>query len=119
MNLYTQIAEAMTDKEILRIKNYVIGVFDGRSFSCSHITDYNAANAPKMKYHYSWDWLMRAWYKFVDLRFKDVMDQLKHSELKTTCGFAILYGDIKVAHNNIYEAIIWYNTLETVNGKLV
>jgi len=53
---------------------------------------------------------MPAWYRFVDLRFTDPMHHLKHSELKSTVGLAILYGDIQLAFSNLVEAIKWYNT---------
>jgi hypothetical protein len=62
-----------------------------------------------LKYHSDWNWLMPVWYKFVDLRFTDPMQQFKHSELKTTIGYAILYGSIKIAHGNIFEGIQWLN----------
>lgn len=67
----------------------------------------------QLKYHIGWDWLMPVWYKFVDLLFEDPMHQLKHSELKTTVGYAILYGDIALAHTNLFEAIQWYNNQTT------
>lgn len=63
-----------------------------------------------LKYNSDWNELMRAWYHFVDLRFTDSMHHFKHSELKSTVGFAILYGDIKLAFSNLAEAIKWYNT---------
>ena len=61
------------------------------------------------EYHSDWNWLMDVWYKFLELRFIKTMSQLEHSDLKTVVGHAILYGEIEVAHRNIYEAIQWYN----------
>jgi hypothetical protein len=62
-----------------------------------------------LRYDKDWNRLMPVWYKFVDLRFPDPMQQFKHSELKTTIGYAILYGSIKIAHGNIFEGIQWLN----------
>jgi len=102
----------MTKEEHLS-GNRIIGEFVGKSFQLSHISDYKGVSddaLPTMKYHTDWHWLMPVWYRFVNLRFKDQMDQLKHSELKATVGYAILYGDIKLAFTNLVEAIKWYNT---------
>lgn len=93
--------------------NRILGEFMGKSFSMSHISDYKGVSdeaLPSMKYHSNWNWLMPAWYRFVDLRFADVMHQFKHSELKTIVGYAILYGDIDLAFTNLVEAIKWYNS---------
>lgn len=62
-----------------------------------------------VKYNSDWSWFMPVWDKFIDLRFSIPMQQLRHSELKSTVGLAILYGGIELAHNNISEAIQWYN----------
>lgn len=61
------------------------------------------------QYNNDWNKLMEVWYKFLGLRFKEPMQQFKHSEIKTTVGYAILYGDIKLAYQNLIEAINWYN----------
>lgn len=65
----------------------------------------------ELNYDSDWRYLMAVWYRFVDLRYLDVMHQLKHSELKTTCGYAILYGGIDLAYNRIIDAIKWHNSL--------
>lgn len=65
------------------------------------------------KYHRDWNSLMDVWYKFVDLRFENPDHQLKHSELKTTIGYAILYGQIQLAHTNLFEGIEWYYKTKT------
>lgn len=62
-----------------------------------------------VKYHKSWESLMAVWFRFIALRFKSPMNQLQHSELKTTIGYAILYGTKDLAHHNIYQGIQWYN----------
>jgi hypothetical protein len=100
-------------EENLDKMNEVIALFEGRTFYGYTINKFggNTGNAlPEMKYHSSWDWLLPVWYKFIDLRFADVMHQLKHSELKSIIGLAILYGGIELAHKNIFEGIQWYKT---------
>mgnify|MGYP001577040529 CR=1 FL=1 len=104
----------MTKQERLN-GNRIIGEFVGKSFVGSHIMDYKGAPneaLPPMKYHINWQWLMRAWYHFVELRFSDGMHQLKHNELKTTIGYAILYGGIELAFTNLVEGIQWYNSIK-------
>lgn len=90
----------LTKEEILA-GNRLIGIFMGKSF-------------PSMKYHCNWHWLMPAWYRFVELRFDDPMMQFKHSELKTTVGYAILYGDIKLAFTNLADAV---KTIQRLTDK--
>mgnify|MGYP006264020111 CR=1 FL=1 len=71
----------MTKQERLA-GNRIIGEFVGKSFQLSHISDYKNAPddaLPPMKYHSNWQWLMPAWYHFVDLDFPDPMVQLKLS----------------------------------------
>ena len=101
----------MTKEEKLS-GNRLIGEFVGKSFSGSHITDYKGvsdAALPSMKYHSDFGWLMKAWYKFIDLRFHKPVDQFKHSDLKTTIGIAILYGGKELAFQNMVKGIKWYN----------
>lgn len=97
--------------------NRLMAEFMSRSFSMSHIGDYKNApdnELPPMKYHCNWHWLMPAWYKFVELRFDDPMIQFKHSELKTTVGYAILYGDTQLAFANLVDAI---KTIQRLTNK--
>lgn len=104
----------MTKEDRLK-GNRVIGEFVGKSFQMSHISDYKGVSddaLPDMKYHSNWQWLMPAWYQFVDLILSDPINQFKHSELKTIIGYAILYGDIKLAFENLVVAIQWYNSIK-------
>lgn len=63
-----------------------------------------------LNYHQDWNKLMEVWYKFLGLRFAGHNDQFKHAEIKTTVGYAILYGDINLAYQRLVEAINWYNS---------
>lgn len=94
--------------------NYVIGVFDGKSFSGSHITDYTADSAPRMKYHYDWNQLMRAWKRAAKIIF-DIRGQLSQDDYleahKVTKSFidACQRVEIDKAHEAVYRAILGIN----------
>lgn len=61
-------------------------------------------------YNQDWNKLMECWYKFLGLRFSGHNDSFKHAEIKTTVGYAIIYGDINLAYQRLVEAINWYNS---------
>jgi hypothetical protein len=100
--------------------NYVIGVFDGRGFNMSHITDYTAANAPKMKYHTDWNRLMR-----VGKKIRDVLSEMqKKRPLHTACQGDLIEVDIHCAvsdydivnvHKHMFTFITWYNQQKQTN----
>lgn len=104
----------MTTEATIPEMNYIIGVFDGMSFSMSHITDYTADNAPKMKYHTDWRLLMPVGKKIRDL----LADMQKKRPPHTACHgdlieidihCAVSSYDIVNAHKNMYIFIQWYN----------
>ncbi len=95
----------------------LIGEFVGKSFSMSHISDYKGCSneaLPQMRYHCDWNWIMKAWYMFRDLRFNSEMITYdanihQHSYFKDTISRAICYEDITNTFLKIIDAIKWYN----------
>lgn len=71
-----------------------------------------------LKYHTDYNWLMSAWVKFRDSQ-SVVFEKgnMKSNELfmyyTSTIGSMILYKNIEVAHKALYDAIVWYNSLNT------
>jgi hypothetical protein len=98
----------MSNEPTIAEKNYVIGVFDGRSFVGSHITDYTAATAPKMKYHSSWDWLMPIYHKIREIALLQYEDP-EATLLFTKMNNQLLFGTIADVHLRAYHFIEYLN----------
>lgn len=115
----------MSNEPTIAEMNHVIGVFDGRSFSGSHISDYTASDAPKMKYHSSWDQLMPCWKKagVILYSIRRELDGEKYLEAYriTKCFLdACQKVDIERAHEAVYNAakfIQWYNNQSTTTNE--
>ena len=112
----------MANEPTITEMNYVIGVFDGRRFSMSHINDYTAATAPKMKYHNDWNWLMRVGKKIYTL----LAEMAKQRPPNTACQGDLIEVDIQChireynitgAHKSIYELIMWLNQQKKNDDK--
>jgi hypothetical protein len=100
----------MNENHSIKEMNYVIGIFDGRGFSMSHITDYTAENAPHMKYHRSWDWIMRVIGKINNL-VNNQRNMIKKQKMTQRIGpieLALLKGSIKDVHYWVYNFIVWH-----------
>jgi hypothetical protein len=96
-----------SDTPTISEMNYVIGVFDSRCFSGSHITDYTFENAPSMKYHYSWEWLLRAWRRWLGAA-DEYNDFLQYKDYHRIFHNCIDTNNMKQAHETLFEAIKWY-----------
>jgi hypothetical protein len=112
----------MCNEPTIAEMNFAIGIFDGRSFSGSHISDYTATSAPKLKYHSSWDWLMPVGKKIYDLLAKMAKQRPPH----TACHGDMLEVDIhchireydrEKAHKAIYDFLQWYNKQKEANNE--
>lgn len=102
----------MVQNHTIKYMNYVIGVFDGKGFSMSHITDYTAENAPLMKYHRSWDWIMRVIARINKLIFSQPNMEIRQKMLARWGGIQgeLLKFNIQNTHYNVFIFIEWYNS---------
>lgn len=64
------------------------------------------------KYHEDWNQLHIVWNKlWYDCSIVPMKHELEWSKIRgSKCARAILYGTIKEAHKEIYEAIVFYTT---------
>ena len=113
----------MSNEPTIAEMNYIIGVFDGRSFSGSHITDYAASDAPKMKYHSSWNCLMPVVRKI----YNTLAEMLRKRPPHTACHGDMIEVDIHCAirevdivktHGYVYQFIQWYNKQSTTTNEI-
>jgi hypothetical protein len=68
-----------------------------------------------LNYHKDWSALMPVWYKFRDLKFDEVANQIEHSNIRTVIGAAILNeGPTPAAACALLaNAIRWYNQIKS------
>lgn len=94
-------------------KNEILAKFDGWKKPARHfyhpernLTTY------ELKYHQSYDWLFDVWIKFRDLKFDVVKHKFTHSKFRLNIGNSMLYDNISEAHKELYNAIVWYDSIK-------
>jgi len=97
--------------------NYAIGVFNGRSFSGSHITDYEASDAPKMKYHSDWNWLMPVFHAIREKAF--ALRNEKANQLLAKLNTQLLFGTIADVHLHAFRFIEYVNKQSTTTNEAI
>lgn len=89
-------------------KNIVIACFLGGSDSYGKsYSTYNLYDAQKLRFHYDWNWLMKAWERFRSYKLYD-HEYMKHKHIIAN---HISFGTISEAFEALYEGVNWYNNL--------
>jgi hypothetical protein len=107
----------MSNEPTIAEMNYAIGVFNGRSFSGSHITDYKSSDAPKMKYHSDWNWLMPVCHAIREKAFVLRSDE-KANKLLAKLNTQLLFGTIADVHLRAFHFIEYINNQLTTTNEI-
>lgn len=101
-------------EEQILVGNYLLSEFMELKTSHGH-NHPNGAGwciTEMLKYHSHWNWLMKVWIKFRELRFEGIHEQFEHSEFKQNISHKICYGTMDDAFQSIVSAIQWYNSIK-------
>lgn len=111
----------MNENHSIKEMNYIIGVFDGKYFTGSHITDYTSETAPIMKYHLRWDWLMPVVKKFMEIPSETFNYNVTAMTGLWQCKAALKGMSIMTPIEDVYNTLAcnikWYNQQNKLTNK--